>query len=80
MYNVLIDELVFEEDFKKISRSDQQKIIRSIRKKLTIEPERYGKPLRGDLRGLWKLRFGQYRVVYDIKKDKVLVYVIKVGF
>jgi len=80
VYRVLIDELVFEDDFKDIDRSDQQKIIRSIRKKLTTEPERYGKPLRGDLKGLWKLRVGQYRVVYEVKTDNVMVYVIKVGF
>lgn len=80
MYTVLIDELVFEEDFKDIDRADQQKIVKSIRKKLTIDPEGYGKPLKGNLMGLWKLRVGQYRVVYDIKKDKVLVCVIKVGF
>lgn len=80
MYNVLIDELVFEEDFKIIDRSNQQKIIRSVRKKLTTEPERYGKPLSGNLKGLWKLRISEYRVIYEIKKEKVLVYVIKVGF
>lgn len=80
MYEVLIDELVFEEDFKEIDKIVQQKIIRSIRKKLTIEPERYGQPLKGDLKGLWKLRVGQYRVVYEVKKEKILVYVIKVGF
>jgi mRNA interferase RelE/StbE len=80
VYSVLIDELAFEEDFKAIDRSDQQKIIKSIRKKLTTEPEKYGKPLKGNLKALWKLRVGQYRVVYEIKKDKVLVYVIKVGF
>lgn len=80
MCEVLIDELVFEEDFKEIDKIVQQKIIRSIRKKLTIEPERYGQPLKGDLKGLWKLRVGQYRVVYEVKKEKILVYVIKVGF
>ena len=80
MYTVLIDELVFEEDFKDIDRTDQQKIIKAIRKKLTIEPEGYGNPLKENLRGLWKLRVGQYRVIYEIKTDKVLVYVIKVGF
>jgi len=80
VYTVLIDELIFKEDFKNIDRSDQQKIIKSIRKKLTTEPERYGNPLRRDLKCLWKLRVGQYRVVYEIKTDKVLVYVIKIGF
>lgn len=80
MYVVLIDELVFKEDFKKIEKSDQQKIIRAIRKKLTIAPENFGQPLKGALKGLWKLRVGRYRIIYEIKKDKVVVYVIKVGF
>lgn len=80
MYAVLIDELVFEEDFRKIGKPDQQKIIKTIRKKLTIDPEGFGVPLRGDLKGLWKLRVGQYRVVYQIKKKEIHVYVVKVGF
>lgn len=80
MYAVLIDELVFKEDFKGIDKSDQQKIIKTIRKKLTTDPEKYRQPLKRDLKGLWKLRAGQYRVVYQIEKDKILVYVVKVGF
>lgn len=80
MYSVLIDELVFKVDFREIDMSDQRKSIKAIRKKLTTEPERYGKRLRGRLKGLWKLRVGKFRVVYEVKKDKILVYVIKVGF
>lgn len=80
MYTVLIDELVFKKDFKGIDKSDQQKIIRVIRKKLTTDPDNYGNPLKGDLRGLWKLRVGQYRIIYEIQADKIVVYVIKVGF
>lgn len=80
MYNVFIDELVFEEDFQKIDRPDQQNILKAIRKKLTTKPESFGEPLKGNLKGLWKLRIGQYRVIYEIRKDKVLVYVAKVGF
>ena len=80
MYTVLIDELVFKEDFRKIDRPGQQKIIKAIRKKLTKDPEGFGSPLKGDLQGLWKLRAGQYRIVYEIKKKEVIVYVAKVGF
>ena len=80
MYTVLIDELVFKEDFRKIDKPDQQKIIRAVRKKLTRDPEGFGAPLRGGLKGLWKLRVGQYRVVYEIKKQEIVVYVVKVGF
>ncbi|MFZ3072487.1 MAG: type II toxin-antitoxin system RelE/ParE family toxin [Thermodesulfobacteriota bacterium] len=80
MYDVLIDELVITEDFESIDNADRQRILKAIRKKLSIEPEKYGERLKGDLTGLWKLKVGKYRVVYEIQKEKVLVYVIKVGF
>lgn len=80
MYRVIIDELVFKDDLKRISRHDQQRIIRAIRDKLTTSPEKFGAPLKGTLKGYWKLRAGQYRVVYEIEKEKVIVYVIAVSF
>lgn len=80
MYAVLIDVLVFAEDFKEIHKADQQKILKAIRKKLAVEPEKYGKPLSGSLKGLWKLRVGPFRVIYAIKKVELSVYVAKVGF
>jgi mRNA interferase RelE/StbE len=33
---------------------------------LREEPNRVGRPLRGDLEGLWAARRGPYRVVYEI--------------
>lgn len=80
MLSVIIDELVFTEDFKEITKSDQQKILKTIRKKLTTEPELYGKPLRGELKGFWKLKVDKYRIVYSIDKGKIEVYVVTVGF
>ncbi|RLE01534.1 MAG: plasmid stabilization protein [Candidatus Aminicenantes bacterium] len=80
MYTVVIDELVFKKDFKKINRTDQKRIIRAIRQKLTTQPEVFGSPLSGDFFGLWKLRVGPYRIIYEIEKKKVRVYIIMVGF
>lgn len=80
MFEVLIDELVFKKDFKKIDKTDQLKIIKTIRKKLTSKPQEFGKPLKGELKGFWKLRIGEYRVIYEIEKDKIIVYVIMVGY
>lgn len=34
---------------------------------------------KGEFSGYWRLRVGDYRVVYKISKDEVLVYVINVG-
>ena len=80
MYRVIIDELVLKKDFKRIDLQDQRKIIRAIRNKLTANPKEHGEPLRGELKGFWKLRVGQFRVIYEIQENQVLVYVILVGF
>ncbi len=80
MFKVLIDELVIKKDFKKIDTTGQQRIIKTIRKKSTIKPKEFGNPLAGDLKGYWKLRIGEYRVIYEIEEEKVLVYVILVGY
>lgn len=79
-YKVAVDELVLRKDFRKIGFEDQRKIIRAIRRKLSTRPRDCGKPLKGDLKGFWKLRLGQFRVVYEIHDEDVTVAVIMVGF
>jgi mRNA-degrading endonuclease RelE of RelBE toxin-antitoxin system len=36
-----------------------------------------GKPLRLELEGLWSARRGQYRVIYSIHDERVLVRVVR---
>jgi mRNA interferase RelE/StbE len=78
-YAVLIDELVLKDDFKGIELHHRGKIIKAIRERLSTEPDRYGQPLRGELKGYWKLRVGEFRVIYEIRKEDVVVLVVKVG-
>lgn len=80
MYTVVIDELVFKKDFKRIDKPDQKRIVRAIRNKLITKPKVFGKPLSGAFSGLWKLREGRYRIIYEIEEEKIQVYVIIVGF
>ena len=79
-YRIVVDELVLKKDFRKIGLEDQRKIIRAIRQRLATRPKDYGEPLRGELKGFWKLRVGQFRVIYEIHEDQVVVSVIMVGF
>ncbi len=79
MWQVKIHPLVIKDDFKGISSADQKTIIFTLQKKLSLDPEAYGKPLLGEFFGYWRLRIGDYRVVYRIEKDKILVLVIKIG-
>jgi mRNA interferase RelE/StbE len=66
-------------DLRKISHENQYLIRRAIEDKLMTDPSRFGSPLRRDLKGLMKLRVGDYRVIYSIEKSTVTVFVIKIG-
>ncbi len=52
-----------------------------IRTKIALlkENPELGKPLVGRLKGLWSLRIGDYRAVYEIEHNKLYVFVIQVG-
>ena len=79
MWQIKVHHLVVDEDFKKISKHDQSIILKTIYKKLSVAPEKYGSPLRNELRGYWKLKISHYRVIYRIDKNIVKVLVLKVG-
>ena len=79
MWTVLIQPLVFSEDLKRLDSSVQRKILDALRKRLTLDPKAYGKPLQGELAGLWRLRVGDYRVIYRIVENRVEVLVLKIG-
>jgi mRNA-degrading endonuclease RelE of RelBE toxin-antitoxin system len=46
---------------------------------LAADPHRVGKPLRLVLEGLWSARRGQYRVIYSIHDEQVLVRVVRIS-
>jgi mRNA interferase RelE/StbE len=50
-----------------------------IRGPLLEDPHRVGKPLRRGRNGLWSARRGQYRVIYRILDDVVVVEVVRVA-
>ena len=58
----------FEKEFTRNHRDKKEWLIRMI-DRLEKEPQS-GKPLRGRLHGLWQLRFGPFRVWYEINEDE----------
>ena len=42
-------------------------------------PFQHGKPLTADKKGLWRYRVGDYRIICDIQKEKVIIIVIEIG-
>ena len=57
---------------------DKKRIIKKFRE-LEKNPE-LGKPLTGKLAGLWSLRIGNYRAIYQIRKSELLIIVLKIGY
>ncbi|HDM38022.1 MAG TPA: type II toxin-antitoxin system mRNA interferase toxin, RelE/StbE family [Candidatus Omnitrophica bacterium] len=79
LWKVKLHRLVLEEDFKRIDKTQQLKIIRAIKSKLSKAPNKYGRQLSGQLSKYRRLRVEDYRVIYEVLKDKVKVHVIKIG-
>jgi len=68
MYKLLIDDKVVK-DLKKIDHNWRAKILIAIKTKLVENPY-LGKKLVGDLSPYYRLRVGDYRVLYEIIKIK----------
>jgi mRNA interferase RelE/StbE len=67
---------VLEEDLPEIPRNLQKRILSAIERRLMTEPVRYGTRLRRSLSSLWKLRVGDYRVVYEIRERTVRIWTV----
>ena len=63
-------------DIAELSSAVKQRLKKAIIERLTTEPALYGKPLRATLKGYWKLRVGDYRVVFRIDAAEVFIYAI----
>lgn len=67
---------VLSEDLLSLSKTIRIRLKKGIDSKLRTHPETFGTPLRGSLVPLWKLRVGDYRIVYDLKDAKVYIHAI----
>lgn len=63
-------------DLDEIPKNVQIRIKHAIEQRLGTIPNQYGERLRRSLLGLWKLRVGDYRIVYEIKREKVTIWII----
>ncbi len=61
---------------KKLQKKDQERIIKSL-ERIRIRPETHVTKLVGDAG--YKLRVGNYRVILDIEKEKLIILVLLIG-
>ncbi|HKM89132.1 MAG TPA: type II toxin-antitoxin system RelE/ParE family toxin [Candidatus Acidoferrales bacterium] len=66
-------------DIQALDGSVRKQIRKVLEKKLAVDPEGYGLPLRGPLAGYWKHQFRNHRIVYRIYPQQNVVVVCAVG-
>ena len=60
-------------DLPTIDARNRAIIKKAIEKRLAEHPEVFGKPLQRTLKGYWKFRVGDYRVVFKISGDEIII-------
>ncbi len=80
MYS-LITTSDFDKAFRKLDRSVQIMISNCIHKHLDNcdDPRAFGKGLSGNLKGWWRYRIGNYRLLVEIKDDELVIVAIEIS-
>ena len=72
-FTLLYHPAVRAEDLPLIDQRTKNRIRKAIEERLQTAPHDYGEPLRKSLKGYWKLRVGDYRVVFKVIESEVLI-------
>jgi mRNA interferase RelE/StbE len=62
----------------KLPENVRSAALESIFGPIAENPNRLGKPLVGELEGLWSARRGDYRIIYEILEDEQIVLIHRV--
>jgi mRNA interferase RelE/StbE len=66
-------------DLKIIDRQTQTKIIARVKDYLSKDPISLGKPLQGIFKGLYRYRYGSYRIIYAIDRGSVVILILRIA-
>ena len=75
MYEVIFSDTALKQ-FKKLNRDLQQRITNNLGR-IIIRPESYVKRLVGE--PYYSFRVGDYRLILDIQRDKMIIFIIIMG-
>ena len=78
-YKVIIREKA-EKQLNKLDNSIKLKIMRYIKRNLneTDNPKKFGKALRYNLKGFWRYRVENYRIIAEINDNEITIFILEV--
>lgn len=69
-----------KKDFAKLDKHIQIQIFKKLKFIESLnDPKDDGKPLAGNLLGLWRYRSGDYRILAQMLDDKLIILVVKIS-
>ena len=70
-----------EKDLRKLDKTARQNIFHYLETRIATneDPRRFGKALKGNLRGLWRYRVEDFRIICRIEDEVLSVLVITIG-
>lgn len=79
-WSVAFDETAAKE-LRALGSAERQRILSYLRGKISTpdDPRRFGKALTGDLKGLWRYRIGDTRIIASIQDQTITVLVLRVA-
>lgn len=68
-------------DLNKLGHTASKRIIKFLKERIMPieDPRALGKPLSGDLSGLWRYRVGDYRIIAQIEDHCFVILVVHIG-
>lgn len=78
VYKVLWKETA-RNSFKNINRNIALKIYDRVENHLIKAPKQLGKALVGQYKGLYRYRYGDYRVLYEIDSENKSIIIVRIG-
>lgn len=67
------------EDLRDVDKKSAKGLIERVKEYLPQDPISLGKPLSGDFKGLYRYRYGMYRVLYAVDRKENTILILRVG-
>lgn len=67
------------EDLWGVDKKSAKGIVEKIKEYLPNDPLALGKPLKGNFRGLYRYRYGDYRIIYTMDHAEKTIKILRIG-
>ena len=70
-----------QKDLRALGSADRARVLRFLKERIagSADPRQHGKPLVGELAGIWRYRVGDIRILARLEYERLVVFVVEIG-